>query len=67
MTEHEDGMWCWCRPEAHDTRRLVYIMHRDIDPSVLACRYMHGGEPTYYGNEGLMAPPWVDGEPGDRL
>ena len=57
--EHEDGMWCWCRPRLADAMLGMIIFHRDLDPSVLAVRYMHGGEFSA-PDDGTPAVPWWD-------
>lgn len=61
MSEHEYGMWCWCRPHLIDTPEVEIIKHRNLDPSTLMSRY-------FYGGEGLSedcgnAAVWIDDEP----
>jgi hypothetical protein len=61
--EHEASIWCWCRPKIVDAIVGTMIVHRDIDPSVLAVRYLWGGE-ALAPDDGLHATPWWNEYPG---
>lgn len=36
--EHEEGLWCWCRPKIVDEGYAMSVTHRNIPASSLAER-----------------------------